>query len=322
MRRSSLIACILSGCLALLAAHEQTSAPQVRQGSKSMALNRKEAIERHFLSRQPKPLRQLGGATPGARLLDQWTHHIDSLNGRIQRTRVARPATTRTTVTSAAYPGIGLRSSLPAGAIPTAVVAGDFNQDGHMDFVVANGYTNDLWIYLGNGDGTFQLPRIVPLSKGLSPVYLAAADLRGDGDLDLIVAEFDTWTVGVLLGNGDGTFGYEQEFALPQPPAAVVVDDFNHDGKPDIGAVMDSASGSFGNAEPYIAFLAGDGTGKFAAPVLTMNTGLPSSALSISSGDVNGDGLPDVLITGPGYENSQVFVNEPPPNRRWLRVTA
>ncbi len=46
-----------------------------------------------------------------------------------------------------------------------------------MDFVVANGGTNDLWFYAGNGDGTFQLPRIIPLTNGLTPVYLATADL-------------------------------------------------------------------------------------------------------------------------------------------------
>jgi hypothetical protein len=202
-------------------------------------------------------------------------------------------------------PGIQLRPTLPAGSIPTSVVTGDFNRDGHMDFVVANGGDNDLWIYLGNGDGTFQLPRIIPLSKGLSPVGLAVGDLRGNGKLDLVVAEADSSTVGVLLGNGDGTFGYETEYALPEPPASVVIDDFYHNGKLDIAVALDDAAGQ----EPYIAVLGGDGTGHFDAPIFSYFAMFPSSAWNLAAGDVNNDGLPDLLLTGPGYENAQIFIN-------------
>ena len=178
-----------------------------------------------------------------------------------------------------------------------------------MDFVIANGDTNDLWLYLGNGDGTFQLPRIIPLSKGLSPVYVTAADLRKTGNLDLVVAEYDTSTIGVLFNSGNGTFGYEQTYALPQPPGAVVVNDFNHDGHLDIAAVMQTQDGFQGATPQYIALLAGDSTGKFASPVFTNNAGFYSTATSLVSADVNGDGLPDLLITGQGLENSQIFLN-------------
>jgi hypothetical protein len=198
---------------------------------------------------------------------------------------------------------------MPAGAISNSVVVGDFNRDGHMDFIVANGGTDDLWMYLGNGDGNFQLPRVIPLTKGMTPVYVATADLRGNGILDLIVAEFDTSTIGVLLGNGDGTFGYEQEYVLPQPPAAIVVNDFNRDGKLDIVAVMATVNTPESLGVQYLATLFGDSKGSFAAPLITMNPGFYSSADNIVSGDVNNDGLPDVLITGPGLENSQVYLN-------------
>jgi hypothetical protein len=56
----------------------------------------------------------------------------------------------------------------------------------------------------------------------------------------------------------------------------------------------------------YLATLFGDGTGSFGSPLITMNWGFYSTANTIAAGDVNGDGFPDVLITGPGNENSQV----------------
>ncbi len=188
------------------------------------------------------------------------------------------------------------------------MVTGDFNKDGHADYVVANGYTSDLWMYFGKGDGTFELPRIIPLTKGLSPVYVVTADLRGNGTLDLIVAESDTSTIGVLLGHGDGTFGFEQTYSLPQPPAALVVDDFDHDGKLDIASVMFTVSSDTRGVQ-YLATLLGTGNGSFGAPVISMNPGFYSTAWNIASGDVNGDGRPDVIITGPGIENSQVYIN-------------
>jgi hypothetical protein len=266
----------------------------------------KNAIERHFLSKTPQPQWFRDKTIAGRQLIEQRSIRLQQLRSRVRSTAGNKSVPRAGGATT--YPGIHFRDALPAGFIPTSVVAGDFNHDGHMDFVVANGYTSDLWIYFGKGDGSFGLPQIIPLSQGLSPVYLAAADLRGTGVLDLVVAEFDTATVGVLLGNGDGTFGFEQTYTLPQPPAAIVIDDFNHDHKLDIVAVMFTLSSDQQGVD-YIATLFGDGSGKFAAPVITVNWGFYGSAWNISSGDVNNDGLPDIVITGPALDNSQVYIN-------------
>jgi FG-GAP-like repeat/Chitobiase/beta-hexosaminidase C-terminal domain len=297
--------------LSLCLAQPVSPQPKTARSVKPLSLSRKDLIERHFESSQPKPLPQLGGAVPGARLLEQHRLRAARWQSRLKAGHASVPSAS---AANAILPGIQFRPALPGGAVPTAVITGDFNQDGHMDFIAANGLTNDLWIYLGKGDGTFQLPRIIPLSKGLSPVNLAAADLRGDGKLDLVVAEAGTFTIGVLLGNGDGTFGYEQEYVLPDPPQALVVDDFNHDGKLDIAAVMPTAVDPGTNEIPLIALLTGDGKGNFAAPVITYLQNEYSYALTVASGDVNKDGLPDLLITAPDLlgvplGSAQVYLN-------------
>ena len=288
------------------------SAQQFRQGPPDRAALSKAAVERRLFSKHPVPPADLKKAVPGKYLLDREAARASQLQARIRSTNAPRPLVSATSTTI--FPGIQFRPTLPAGSISNAVATGDFNNDGHMDFVVANGGTNDLWIYLGKGDGTFQLPRIVPLTRGETPIYVVAADLRGNGTQDLIVAEYDTSTIGVLLGHGDGTFGFEQIYSLPQPPTAVVVDDFNHDGKPDIAAVM-TIVGSGPSSYPYVATLFGDGTGSFASPVISPNASFFwSTATNIASGDVNNDGLPDLIISGPpgadtNVQNAQVYLN-------------
>jgi hypothetical protein len=126
------------------------------------------------------------------------------------------------------------------------------------------------------------------------------------------VAEFGSSTIGVLLGNGDGTFQFEQEYALPEPPGALAIADFNHDGKLDIAAAMVTyTTPSYVNpGPPYIAMLAGNGDGTFANPKISYNSGFHSSVTDLDAADVNGDGLPDLLITGPDdLDNSTIYLN-------------
>ena len=110
-------------------------------------------------------------------------------------------------------PWLQTRTPLPAGEVPTSVAMGDFNGDGKMDWVVANGFDDNLWLYRGNGDGTSAIPTILSL-VGRSPVWVATADLRNTGRSDIIVAEHDSNTLGVLLSNGDGTFQPEQQLTV------------------------------------------------------------------------------------------------------------
>src|SRR5262249_46480829 len=127
----------------------------------------------------------------------------------------AAPKAAALTATSPSFvslPGIYLRPSLPAGALPSSIATGDFNGDGKLDWVVANAGDDSLSIYFGKGDGTSQLPIVLPL-LGKSPLEIAVADINGDQKLDLVVAEADSNTIGILYGKGDGTFQPEAQLS-------------------------------------------------------------------------------------------------------------
>ena len=68
-----------------------------------------------------------------------------------------------------------------------ALVAADFNGDGILDLAyITNTTSNNVYVELGNGDGTFQTPLIY--SVKYPPLGIIAADFNGDGKLDLAVA--------------------------------------------------------------------------------------------------------------------------------------
>jgi hypothetical protein len=127
-------------------------------------------------------------------------------------------------------PSFASGGSFAADNSPAAVAQADLNGDSKLDLVVANRGSNDVSVLLGNGDGTFQAPVNYDL-PGASPggKQVVAADLNGDGQLDLVVST--NTGLSLLLGNGDGTFQAPLTYDLPGAGiTALAVGDFNGDG--------------------------------------------------------------------------------------------
>jgi dienelactone hydrolase len=163
------------------------------------------------------------------------------------------------------------------------VAVGDFNRDGQLDLAVANQGSDNVSVLLGNGDGTFRTVVNYSTGPGSFPRSVAVADLNGDGKLDLVVGDSSSNNVGVLLGNGDGTFQAAANYGVGSSPVSVVVGDFNGDGK------LDLAVASYG-----VSLLLGNGDGTFqAAGNYATSLGLIST---LAVGDFNGDGRPDMAI--------------------------
>ena len=83
--------------------------------------------------------------------------------------------------------------------MPWSVAVGDFNGDGLPDLAVANFFSNDVSVLLGNGDGSFQAPR--NFGAGSAPISVAVGDFNGDEVQDLAVANIRSNDVSVLINN-------------------------------------------------------------------------------------------------------------------------
>src|SRR5262249_59734828 len=101
------------------------------------------------------------------------------------------------------------------------------------------GQGNTVTVMRGVGDGSFQAPVSYTTASGARAV--AAADLNGDGRVDLIVAN-KSGTVSVLLGNGNGTFQEAVNFPAGNSPSDLAVADLDSDGKLDLGVANDVAA--------------------------------------------------------------------------------
>ena len=133
--------------------------------------------------------------------------------------------------------------TLPAGQIPRAIVAGDWNGDGRLDLAVSNKIDGTVGLYTGNGMGTFTPSGTVTVSA--TPRGIAVGDWDGDAKPDLLVACQDAGVVAVLRGNGAG--GFTMAATLPSggtAPHNPAVSDFNRDGVPDFVVVKRDSNGA------------------------------------------------------------------------------
>ncbi len=178
------------------------------------------------------------------------------------------------------------------------VDSGDFDGDGNMDIVGVgstqfNGApapTSGYVVLRGNGNGTFNTPVAHVLTPFTLTATVRAADMDGDGSLDLVGAGLGTWgsTDQVVVMLNDGTGNFVPHSARPAPKSlsftgtnGIAVADFSNDGRPDI---------LVGGGEDAVLYL-NDGTGQL---LPGLRHGIGGQALWVASGDFNGDNLRDV----------------------------
>jgi len=188
----------------------------------------------------------------------------------------------------------------PRGAFD--VVEGDFNGDGKLDLVLIRTIKANSWaldIVLGNGDGTFQKPRtITEFSTGGcdSGPGLLVSDFNSDGNLD--IAFCDRTRIGVVLGNGDGTFQNPVFYSVLDKGSpfefSFAAGDFNSDGNADL-----VASYPVSDTRYQFALFLGKGDGTFQQRRIVKLEADYFGEMGIVSGDFNSDGLLDFVLVLP-----------------------
>jgi FG-GAP-like repeat len=176
------------------------------------------------------------------------------------------------------------------------IIVADVNKDGKDDVVLV--HPNSMDVLLSMGDGTFASPVSVPTGIN-SPVAARFWDVNRDSLLDVVIVDGVSTQAAFLLGNGQGGFAAPHVTAFPGQTTIAVLADVDSDGNLDV--VTNSA------------LYPGNGQGGFLSGIpFQNNDGQNAGALvsdSVGVGDINGDGLLDVVTANGFWNTISVFRN-------------
>jgi len=176
----------------------------------------------------------------------------------------------------------------PPSEVSLGVVSGNFNSNGFTSVVAisslepSGGEPNgNLKAYLSTGSGAFGAPTY--FADGDEPLYIASADVNGDGLSDVVTASYDDGTLSVFFNDKSSPGTFNAPLVLSSPGASqVAIGDMTQNG------MQDLVSADFG-----VSLFLQTSPGTFAAPISLYSGG----ANWVAVGDLNGDGAPDVALT-------------------------
>ncbi len=192
-----------------------------------------------------------------------------------------------------------LAASQAVGALPYAVVAGDFNGDGKVDLATANSGDDSVSVLLNGtmpGDYGPSFAAVAVPTASFGTIAIVACDIDGDGRLDLATANYFSSSVSVLL-NDTVTGASEARFSVAASlpigddsgPYALVAGDFNGDGKADL-----ATANSYENTVSILLNGSKPGSDSGLRFAAASNVAVGQGPVALAIGDFNGDRRPDL----------------------------
>ena len=185
------------------------------------------------------------------------------------------------------------------GSLPRSVSIDDFNNDDYMDIAIANSGTHNIGIFLGYGNISFSTQTTYSTGQHSSPYSLAIADFNRDTHLDIVVANYDSSNVGILLGYGNGSFQSQTMYHTGFYPYSVAVGDFDDDDTFDIII----ANYGTNNVVVLLGYHSGSFTNR-----LSMQLEVGSHPFLVLVGDLNNDRKLDFTVVNIGTDRLQIYL--------------
>ena len=215
-----------------------------------------------------------------------------------------------TTSTGATTFSYGNRQDYSVGSTPRSIAVRDWNSDGKLDLAVTNSSSNTISVLLNEtvpGASRSVFATKQDFAGGSGTFHARAGDMNGDGKPDLVEVNLSGSSFSVLLNTFTSTTSVPMsprtEFTTGDGTSSVAIGDFNGDGKPDL-AVPDRTSSS-------ISVLLNDSVSGSGQAVFLpfQNFTTASGPFSVTVGDFNLDGKPDLVTTNDLSNTISVLLN-------------
>lgn len=183
---------------------------------------------------------------------------------------------------------------------------GDYDNDGDVDLAaVGSSYPDTMggvWLLTNAGDATFSLSHLQITGAAELVKDIETGDMNGDGALDLVAVTYGT-TVGVLLGNGDGTFAPAVTFPSPDESLGVGIADVDNDGDLDFAVVSKEDV-----EETFRIYINVDGSGTSYS--VEGHRPIDNGLTDVTFTDLDGDGDNDAVISDRNLNSVIYYLND------------